>query len=562
MAASGQPSVLQGVLANRDLRRVLSAYFAFHVAEFATWVTILLYAYDQTGPASVGVVALIQLIPAALAASPASSLGDRYPRARVLAAGYVLQALAMLATAAVMAAAAPVVIVYLVAAVAATTLVVTRPTQSALLPSLARTPDELTGANGAAGVVEGAGVLVGPLIAALVLAVSTPAVVYLIAGAALVVAAMAALGLHERGGLEQLVQQQREATTGTASILPTPDRSFLAGLRVVAADADARLVVGLLTGRTLMIGCADVLFVYLALELLNTGDPGAGVLNAALGAGTIVGGALTFLLIGREGLALIAAGGAIVWGVTIVLVDLTAAALLAPILIVVGGAGLAIVDVAGRTLLQRSISDDVLSRVFGIQEGLAMGALAVGSILVAVLAEAFGLSMAILIVALILPVAVGLSWGRFRSLDARAAVPTRALELLRGTRLFAPLPGPQLEAVARRGAWLTYPSRTVLIREGDPGDRYYVLASGAVRVDKAGQFIRDLGARGDGFGEIALLRDVPRTATVTTTTEVAVFGIDRADFLAAVTGHPDAYAAAATHTSELAPELGPGPGLA
>jgi len=560
MRSTGPRAVLRRVLANPSLRRVLFAYLAFHIAEFATWVTILLYAYQQTGPASVGVVALIQLVPAALVATPAAALGDRYPRERVLAAGYLVQAIAMLATAAAMASAVPVAVVYVVAAVAASSLVVTRPTQSALLPALSRTPDELTAANGAAGIVEGIGVLIGPLIAALILTTSTEAVVFVVAGGVLVLAAAAAVGLRPSGGLAALREHDRAAVAGlpgTAAEARAEDASFLAGLRTVAEDRDARLIVGLLTARTLMIGCADVLFVLIALELLHTGDPGAGVLNAALGAGTIVGGALTFALIGREGLALVAASGALVWGVAVILVGATAAPLLAPLLVVVGGAGLALVDVACRTLLQRSVRDDVLTRVFGLQEGLAMGALAAGSVLVSVLAAVVGLVPSIGIVALILPAVVVVSWTRITALDRRSVVPRRAIDLLRGTSLFGPLPGPQLEAVARRGSWHIEPSGTVLIRQGDPGDRYYVLASGSVRVERDGRTLRSLDTPGDGFGEIALLRDVPRTATVTTTSEVALFAIDRAPFLIALTGHPDAFASAQQQAAALASDTSP-----
>ena len=559
MQPSGPWAVLRRVLANPSLRRVLFAYLMFHIAEFATWVTILLYAYEHTGPASVGVVALIQLIPAAIAAAPAASLGDRYPRERVLALGYGFQAIAMLGTAAAMAADVSVALVYAAAAVASTSLVVTRPTQSALLPSLSRTPDELTAANGAAGIVEGAGVLIGPLIAAVILTRSTTADVFLVAGGVLVLAAIATFWLRPSGGLATL----RAPTLTGAAMDPAAagagdlDRSFLAGLRTVATDRDARLIVGLLTARTLVIGCADVLFVLMALELLGMGEPGAGVLNAALGAGTIVGGAVTFALIGRAGLALVAASGALLWGVAIALIGVTAAPILAPILVIVGGAGLALVDVAGRTLLQRSVRDEVLTRVFGLQEGLAMAALAAGSVLVSVLSEVVGLTMAIGAVALILPIIVVLSWSRITALDSRAVVPVRAIALLRGTSLFAPLPGPQLEAVARRGTWLTYPSRTVVIAEGDPGDRYYVLASGTVAVEQGGRILRELREPGDGFGEIALLRDVPRTATVTTMSEVALFAIDRAPFLVAVTGHPDAFAMAERQAAALVPETTP-----
>ena len=537
-------AVIGRVLANRDLRRVLVAYLAFNIAEFGTWIAVLLYAYEKTGPTSVGVVALIQLVPAALIAAPAASLGDRFPRGRVLTGGYLVQSLAMLATAAAMFAAAPAWLVYAAAAITASSLVVTRPTQSALLPSLSRTPDQLTAANGATGVVEGAGVLIGPLLAA-VLVQAHIGIVFLMAAAGLAVAALMTLRLRPD---RALAGNADGAPNGDPNVdlAPdgAPDRSFRAGLRAIVADTDARLVVGLLTARMVIIGAADVLFVLMALDLLGMGEPGVGILNAALGAGAIAGSAITFVLVGRRGLAYLAALGATMWGVSLGIIGVTAEASLAPVLVIVGGAGLAVLDIAGRTILQRSIRDEVLARVFGLQESLAMAGLALGSILVAAIVGIFDLIGAIAVVAAVLPVIVALTWSRLSALDRKSVVPVQALALLRRTAIFGPLSPPQLESVARRAVWLTQPSGTVFIREGDRGDRYYVLASGIVRVEQGGRLLRELDRPGDGFGEIALLRDVPRTATVTAATEVAVLAVDRIPFLAAVTGHPAALRAA------------------
>ncbi len=542
----GRWIVLRRILRNRGLRRVLPAYLLFNAAEFGTWVAILLYAYDRTGPASVGVVALAQLVPAAVVAPAAAGLGDRFPRQRVIAAGYLVQAIGAMATAVGMVAGGSVLLVYAVAALTATSFVVTRPTQSALLPSLARTPDELTAGNAAVGVVEGAGVLLGPLAAAAVLTTSTPATVFLIAGAALLAAAVLTLGLRPIGGLAAITAPP----DGETAVAGMDDQAgFLAGLWLVVGDADARVVVGILTAGFLLIGSADVLFVLLALESLGTGDPGAAVLAAALGAGTMAGGAVTFVLDSQRRMSVVAAAGATAWGASLALVGLTASAVLAPVLIVAGGAGLAIVNIAGRTLLQRSIRDEILARVFGLQEGLAMAGLAVGSIIVPIAVAAVGLVGATIVIATAMPCIVALAWRGLIDLDRRAVVPIAELALLRRTSVFRPLPGPQLEAVARRAVWLTAPAGIAVIREGDPGDRFYVLATGSVEVTRDGHPLRTLAETGDGFGEIALLRGVPRTATVTPTTETTILAIDRAPFLAAITGHPDAYAAAEREVS-------------
>jgi len=519
------------LIGNGPLRRVLIAFLLFSAAEYGTWVAILLYAYERTGPLSVGLVALIQLVPAALAAPAASTLGDRFPRERVLAVGYAIQALAMFATGLTMLADAPPIVTYAVAAATAASLVVTRPTQSALLPSLAMAPADCTIANGASGFFEGGGQLIGPLAAAAILAIGTPATVFFAASLALVVALLVTVGVRPR----------------MAPILfasDADDVGLLGGLRLVLADRDARVLVGLLTARMLVIGACDVLFVLLALELLETGEPGAGILSAALGAGAMLGGAGTFTIVGRPRLAAVAAAGALVWGAAIATVGLVPSAFLAPLLVIVGSAGLAIVDICGRTMLQRSVRDEILARVFGLQEGLGMAGLAAGAVLVPFLVGVFGLVGAVVAVGAILPVFVALRWPRLSDLERGAGVPAREISLLRAGTIFRPLPAPALEAVARRAVWVDVSDGERLITQGDPGDRFYVLAAGSLRVERDGTRLRDVTEPGEGVGEIAILRDVPRTASVFANRPSTLLAIDRAPFLAAVTGHPDAHAAA------------------
>jgi CRP-like cAMP-binding protein len=111
------------------------------------------------------------------------------------------------------------------------------------------------------------------------------------------------------------------------------------------------------------------------------------------------------------------------------------------------------------------------------------------------------------------------------------------LDLLRSVSLFAPLPAPTLERLASRLVRLEFPAGAVIAAEGDPGDRFYLLAEGQVEVRKGTRTLNTLGP-GDFFGEIALLRDVPRTATVAAVTPVTVYALDREEFVGAVSGHP------------------------
>ncbi len=392
-------------------------------------------------------------------------------------------------------------------------------------------PADCTVANGASGFFEGGGQLIGPLAAAAILAVGTPATVFFAGSATLGVALLVTVGVRPR--MAPIVFATDDDGVG-----------LLGGLRLVLADRDARVLVGLLTARMLVIGACDVLFVLLALELLDTGEPGAGILAAALGAGAMLGGAGTFTIVGRPRLAAVAAAGALVWGAAIATVGIVPSAFAAPALVVIGGAGLAIVDICGRTMLQRSVRDEILARVFGLQEGLGMAGLATGAVLVPILVEAFGLVGAVIAVAAILPVFVVLRWRRLAALERGVGVPAREIALLRAGAIFRPLPAPELEAVARRAVWLDVRAGEGLIREGDPGDRFYVLAAGSLRVERGGVDLRNVTVPGEGVGEIAILRDVPRTASVFAREPTTLLAIDRGPFLAAVTGHPAAYAAA------------------
>lgn len=525
--------VVRAVLRSPALRRVEFAFLLFNAVEFGTWIAILLYAYAAIGPTSVGLVAVVQLVPAAIVAPISANLADRFPRDRVLIGGYVVQVLAFGTTWIGMAVGAAPGLVVVAAIFAAISLTVTRPTQGALIPSLARTPEELTAANGLSGTVEGAGMLVGPLIAAGILAVATPTAVFGAATAACLVAALLVIGLPKPGSPAG-IDVEPEA------FLPVDQGGLLEGLRLVAHHGDTRLVVGILALRMIVTGALDVLFVLLALEVFDIGDSGAGLLNAALGLGVVVGGTMTFTLVGRQRLAPVLGVAALASGLGLAVLSAVTSAWAAP-LIVVTGIGFAACDVLGRTILQRVTPDRVLARVFGALEGLGLASLALGAILAPLVVLVVGVQGALVVAGLLLPAGIALSWLGLRAMDRHALVPLRALDLLRGVEIFAPLPPPQLEWVARHARWITFDPREVLITEGDVGDAYYVLESGALKVTKGGELLRFITARADAVGEIALLRDVPRTATVKADAESVMLMLTRADFLEAVTGHPQAH---------------------
>lgn len=468
-------------------------------------------------------------------------MADRYPRERVLLVGYLVQAFVFGAAGAGMLLGAPAIAIYIAGAAAAAALTVIRPTQGSLLPSLARTPEELTAANGLSGTVEGAGLLLGPLAAAVILGFSEPGAVFVAGSVACVAASLLVRGLPRSAKPALRLDVGASAgAPGAVDAVPDAHVGLAAGRRLLGSAGDTRLVVGLLGLRMLTSGAVDVLFVLLALEVFRTGESGAGILNAALGLGTVVGGAATFTLVGRPRLAPALALSAVAWGGAIILVGTAAPAWMAPALIALGGIGYAACDVTGRTILQRVTPDDVLARVLGGLEGIGLVGLALGALMVPILVTFIGIRATLVVVGLVLPAGVGMAWIGLRRIDDTAHVPIRELRLLRHSPVFAPLPPPQPETVARRTRWITMATGERVIREGDPGDRYYVIESGRMRVTRLGQELRVLQGTGVGFGEIALLRDIPRTATVTAIEPCVVLALERADFLAAVTGHEEA----------------------
>ena len=523
------------VLADRNLRRVELAFLGFNMTEFATWIAILVYAFERGGAAEMGAVSAILLVPSAVVAPLAAYAGDRFRRDRVLAVDYVVQGLALGATAATLYADAPAGLVYAAATVASISITFTRPAQNSLLPALTATPGDLTAANVVSGVVEGMGKMLGPIIAGILLGTSGSAAVFAAFAVVTLIGALLVARLRV-----DVAAVTPEARIDAADVF----HETLRGFETLRRASEPRLVVLLLSAGVIVVGALDVLFVATAIDLLDIGAGGAGFLSAAFGAGAIVGAASTIMLVGRRRLTPSLAGGAVLFGAPIGLVAVAPSAVGAPVLFAAAGAGRSVGDVSGRTLLQRISPNDVLSRVFGVLEGLMMLALVVGSVGAAVLIEVSGVQTALVVVGSFLPIIILVSSGRLLSIDRSAEAPdAEILRLLRAIPFFAPLPAPSMERVMADVIARDAAAGDVLIREGDPGDLFYVIVEGTVEITRGGEHVSEQGP-GAYVGEIALLRDVPRTASVIAKTPLRLLALEREPFLLAVTGHPVSHEAA------------------
>ena len=532
---SGRLAVLASVFRNHALRRVAGAFLAFSIGEWATWVAVIVYAYGRGGAAEAGFVAFIQLVPSVVIAPAAGTLGDRFSRKRVLLVAYVLQTLAMAAAAVALAIGAPAPIVYALATLTATAITMTRPVQSALLPDVATTPDQLTAANVASGTIEGAGTLLGPALAGVLTAIGGPALVFAVSSVGLFLATLSVLPLARRD-IRGAHEEGHAAGEPLGQMLSR-------GFTEIAGDPRLRGIVAVFAAASLLTGALDIFYAVLALDVFGLGDGGVGFVGSATGLGLLVGGTLAVSLVGRARLGVPILAAAIVFGGAVALVGVSPQLGLALVLLGIAGIGWEFVYIGIQTMTQRIVADAAMSRVFGVYEALMQGATAVGALAVPALIFVLGTTGAFLAAGLFVVVVALLAGPTLMRADRTAVFRLEELRLLRWNPMFAPLSAPVLESLTHAMRPETFEPGDVIIRQGDPGDRYFLIARGAVRVEIDGRLVQTQGP-GDGFGEIALMRNVPRTASVIAIDNVEVFGLAREPFLAALTGVPASRAAA------------------
>ena len=504
------------------LARVLTSYGLFCICENAVWIAVIIYAYGRGGPTAAGVVAAAQLVPAAVCAPMFAVAVDRRSPGRMLVVGYVVQAAGCAVMTVTAASHGPALLVYAGAIFASTFVAVTRPAQTAALPALAHDVAGLTAANVAVSWLESAGIVLAGLIVAAVIETAGLAAVFGTTLALLLVAAV-------------VVVPVRVAAISAPEDVAGAWHDVNDAVQAIRGSRPARLLLSLLAAEFVVVGALDVLFAVLAIGVLEADPAWTGYLNAAYGVGGVAFGALVAMILGRR-LGPVIAASAGVLGVALALTASSRHLVLVVGLLVLVGGGRAGHDVAARSLLQRVVPAQLIARVFGVAESIAMVGLAVGSLLTPLLVVAVGNRGAVIGVAAVLPAVVVLARRAVMRLDEGAVIPVVEIALLRSVPLFRDLPAPALEGIAHSLVRYELPTGSAVIREGEAGDDFVVIAEGTVEVTQGGERLRVL-QRGDGAGEVALLRDVPRTASVTTLTPAVLYRLPRQPFLAAVNAH-------------------------
>jgi MFS family permease len=512
------------VVGNPGLRRLQLAWGGWVTVDWAYTVAISVFAFSRNGAAGVGLVTLIRLLPAAASAPFTAGLGDRFPRRFLLAIEEVLTCLILATTAIVTMAGGPDVLVYALAVVLAIVSAPFRAYQGALLHTLAQTPDELTASNLVGSTVEAAATLVGPALAGILLGLSSPTAVFWVTAAVSLTAAISILGIPRAAPVRWRGRPRKFLA------------EIVAGFTTLARERDVRLLVLLFIAQPFVRGALNVLIVVLAIDGLRLGNPGVGWLFAALGVGGLVGSVVAVRLVGQRRMASWFGVGLTLWGLPLLILALQPALPVAVVLLATVGVGNLIEDVAGFSILQRIAPDRTIARILGVFEALIRVTNGLGAVVTGFLVAFVGPRLSFLVAGSLLPVLVAIAWRQLRRLDTVGAIPAERLALLKQSPLFAPLSVIALERVARRLQPEQVAAGVDVVHEGDPGDRFYLIEAGELQVVHGPTVVNRLKA-GDHFGEIALLRGTPRSATVRAATPSRLLRLESGDFLAAVTQH-------------------------
>jgi MFS family permease len=514
-----------GVLRNPDLRRLELAWAFSIVSTWAYSVAVVVFSFEEGGATAVGFVGLLRWLAAGAVSPFAALLADRFERRAVMVASDLARAgLIAGAAAAVLVDASPY-LVYSFATLVSIAGTPFRPAEAGLTPQLVRAPEELGAANVVASAIESVGIFAGPALGGLLLAWTGVSTTFLVTAGGVAISALLVVRIRpvaEPAGGDESVGEIRQ--------------ELLEGFQAIFKSRSVALLVGLFAAQTFVDGLLSVLIAVVALDYLSGGASTVGWLNAASGIGGLVGAGLAGVLVGRGRLAADFGLGVLLFGLPLALLASWQSEGLALVLLAGVGIGNTLVDVSGMTLLQRVTPPAVVGRVFGVLESVLLITVALGAAAAPALVSAFGPRGALVVAGLFLPAVVLPSLRVLRRIDAAAVLARPDADLLQAVSLFASLPETALERLAAGAERVHVRAEEDVVKQGEPGDRFYIVAAGEFGVTVDGAEVAIL-HEGDYFGEIALLREVPRTATVRARRDSTLLALDRDDFLTAVIGY-------------------------
>ncbi|HET6167801.1 MAG TPA: cyclic nucleotide-binding domain-containing protein [Marmoricola sp.] len=507
-----------------DIRRLELGWALSLTGTFSYTVAMLAYAYAEGGAHLVAAYGVASTVPGALITPLLMGLTDRVGAATMLRATTALRTLLVALAAAGAFADAPGPLVVALAAGAHSLSATFRPTQATSLPWLAHTPAELTAATVTATMAENLAALIGPVLAGIVLAAWDARTAIAVSGACLLLATASLLRLS-------VPDAARPARTPRSDGLV---RGMLEGATALSRIGRPAGLVVIAFAQTFVRGALLVLMIVLALDTLALGEDSIGWLNAAIGVGGLAGAVVAARVVHMSILGRCLVVGVGGWGLGVLALSGSPTGLVAFTALVLVGVANAFQDASAFIMMPRLLGPEVAGRAMGAFELVVMAGMGSGSLLAPALVDWLGARGALACVGGALFVLAVAYLAPFATIDREMPQPPPEAALLRTVSVFAPLPLMVIEQLALAAEARSFTDGEVVTREGDRGSTFYVVTEGSAAVSVGGEPRPALGP-GEGFGEIALLHDVPRTATVTAAGPLQVLGIARETFLGAIT---------------------------
>jgi predicted MFS family arabinose efflux permease len=522
----------RGLLSNGPLVRLLGGEFVSSIGDWLYLVALLIVVYQVSqDPLILGIVGAARILPYVLLSIPAGIVADRFERRIVLLVTDVARGLIMLVMAWLVAVDGPLLAIVGLAVLATCFSCFFGPTIGAYLPNLVRDENELGPANSAWSTLDNLAFVIGPAVAALLIAASGLTLAFVLNAISFAFVALILWRLpSERGSTAaEASVVDRAPDPENLAAAPTIDRATLvplAGLALI--DTVAGFVFGGL----------GVLTVIIAVDQLGADEAATGLLNAAVGVGGIIGAVGSSAFVVRPALRVPLVLGSFLLAVGVAALGLTSSLGPALLAMALASAGSLLTEVVSTTLFQRTVPDLIRGRALGAIATISTLAYAAGSLVLPVAAGEIGIGPVLLasgvLVVLGATVAVWLigSAGDHGPSAELTATATRVV----GLTVFAGVPAARLADALSRAVELDVAAGTVVVRQGEPADRFYVILAGAFDVDQtdsaggAVQRLRTM-AEDEVFGEIGLLTGSARTATVTAASAGRLVALDAADFL-------------------------------
>ncbi len=513
------------VFGNPGVRRVQLAFFGSGIGDWAYATAVTVWAYQDGGATAVGAFQAARFVVAAVAGPVGATIADRMSRRTFMVISDAVRAV-LVAGAALCVAAGFDFAVYALAMLAVIAGAPFRAAQAGLVPQLVDDPVELTASNAVASNLENVVVFAGPALGALMVGTVGIESAFWLNVATFAWSCGLVLGVR--------VPPRPTESSADEDESPGLLRESLGGVAVIARHPDLRTTAVLAALQGGLFGALTVLNVIIAIDMLDAGPDGVGILNALLGFGCVAGGLVVLARVARQRVATDMAIGVVGWALPFLLLAAYPSAPTAIIALLLVGFMDPWVNLGLDTLPQRLSDDRSISRVFATIDAALVAAMSLGSVAAPILLEVLGLRGTLLVLGISVTAYALAMLPRMRRLDDRLQAPPE-VAVLSAVPMFAPLSPSVLESLARASRRDHVTAGDVVVAEGDPAQEFFVILSGEVEVTRGNDVLRREGA-GDVFGEIGLLRDVPRTATVTATTDTELLVLGRQAFLETVSG--------------------------